>query len=54
MKCRIDWCQRERTPSSLYCREHLADAWRNRLPAREPAWIQRMKEGQLRAKELAA
>lgn len=52
MKCRIEWCQRERVRDALYCHEHLNDAWRNQLP--EPEWIRRMKEGKLPAKELAA
>ena len=54
-ECRVEWCRRERTPLSLYCREHLTDAWMNREPvAQEPAWVQRMREGKLPAKELAA
>jgi hypothetical protein len=52
MKCRIEWCQRERVRDALYCREHLNDAWANRLPEREPAWIARMREKGLPAKEM--
>lgn len=48
-KCRIEWCNRERVRDALYCREHLTDAWRNRLP--EPAWRKWTREHQ-NAKEL--
>lgn len=36
-KCRIEWCQRQSTPLSLYCRDHLTDAWMNRLPTEDPS-----------------
>lgn len=44
-KCRIEWCQRDRTPLSLYCREHLNDAWMNRLPEdpAKPAWLRNLQ-----------
>lgn len=30
--CRVEGCRRERAKDALYCREHLTDAWMNRLP----------------------
>lgn len=52
-KCRLEWCQRQRTPLSLYCREHLTDSWMNRLPeTTEPAWRRWTREHNA-AKEVA-
>lgn len=53
MKCAIEWCQRARVRDARYCAEHLNDAWANRPPvAHEPAWITRMREKGLPAKDL--
>lgn len=51
-ECAVIDCQRERVRDALFCREHLNDAWANRLPEREPAWIARMREKGLPAKEM--
>ena len=53
MKCRVDWCQRERVRDALYCREHLNDAWANRLPTFEPEWVRRAKANRLPPKVAA-
>lgn len=29
--CAVVGCERHREPDSLFCREHLADMWANRL-----------------------
>jgi hypothetical protein len=51
--CRIAWCTRERVRDALYCRDHLRDAWLNRLPDpnQQPAWVRRLA---LNAKELSS
>ena len=50
-ECRIEGCRRERVRDALYCREHLNDAWMNRLPDREPEWLRRMREQGLPSKD---
>ena len=52
MKCRIAGCLRARVRDALYCAVHLNDAWANRPPVAK--WVQRMHEGKLPPKELAA
>lgn len=38
--CKEPGCRRERAKDAAYCREHLTDAWMNRLPA----WLRRVED----------